>query len=193
MIDLEFQTDGVVDVLQRLGAASKDATPAMQAIAAIMGNAVEENFAMEGRPRWLGLKPETLQQRVRDKLKSERGKFKNGAWSIKIGQRAAGSVKILQRSGRLAASISQAASTDTAEVGTNVVYAAIQNFGGETKPHVIEAKNAKALAFNGRFAKRVNHPGSKIPARPFLMLTDTEEVLIETAVVDYLRRITGGY
>ena len=57
----------------------------------------------------------------------------------------------------------------TGVVGTNITY----GVGFETtgmQPHVIEARNKKALAFKigGKqiFAKRVNHPGS--PARPFL-------------------------
>jgi phage gpG-like protein len=106
-------------------------------------------------------------------------------------QRAAAGVKILQRSGRLAASITPAWDADSAQVGTNVVYAKIQNNGGETKPHVIEAKNKKALAFGSRVVTRVNHTGSKIPARPFLTLADVDGVRIETVVVDYLRRVVG--
>ncbi len=54
----------------------------------------------------------------------------------------------------------------------DVKYAAIHEFGGQTKAHIIEAVNGKALAFqmNGKqvFARRVNHPGSKIPERSFL-------------------------
>lgn len=55
-------------------------------------------------------------------------------------------------------------------VGTRVEYARIHELGGKTKPHVIEPRRAKVLAFKiggeMRFAKRVNHPGSRIPARP---------------------------
>mgnify|MGYP000905531104 CR=1 FL=1 len=48
-------------------------------------------------------------------------------------------------------------------------YAWIHQFGGQTKPHVITARHKKALAWNGGGpVKRVNHPGSKIPARPML-------------------------
>ena len=51
-------------------------------------------------------------------------------------------------------------------------YAAIQEYGGTTKAHVIEAVNGKALAFmmGGKqvFFKRVNHPGSTIPAHRYM-------------------------
>ena len=67
----------------------------------------------------------------------------------------------------------------------DVKYARIHELGGKTKPHVIEAKNGKALAFGafvgmgaarsswGLFEtmmilKKVNHPGSVIPQRSYL-------------------------
>lgn len=66
----------------------------------------------------------------------------------------------------------------------DVPYAAIQEYGGTTPPHVIVPKNAQALAFLTRgggfssggggstlvFAKRVNHPGSRIPERSYARL-----------------------
>jgi phage gpG-like protein len=82
-------------------------------------------------------------------------------------------------------------------VGTNIVYARINEFGGKTPPHDIYPRNAQALAWPGQgvnasafmkkgggftkrggvslgqsgslvFAKVVHHPGSKIPARSYL-------------------------
>ena len=51
-------------------------------------------------------------------------------------------------------------------------YGAIQEFGGTTRAHLIAARNAFALGFSLRgrlvFAKRVQHPGAKIPAHSFL-------------------------
>lgn len=65
-----------------------------------------------------------------------------------------------------------------------VPYAAIHEFGGKTNPHKIEPRTGKVLAFNVRgsqaFAKFVNHPGSNIPARPYLFPayeTKKEEIL----------------
>lgn len=49
-------------------------------------------------------------------------------------------------------------------VGTNVEYAAAVEFG--TAPHVIRAKNAKALKTPYGFFKQVNHPGGR--AKPYL-------------------------
>jgi phage gpG-like protein len=189
MIEIALQTDQFEATLTRIAAAVTNASPVMAEIAGIMWDAVEENFRQEGRPRWLGLAPSTLQSRVGGQLKRGRGVFKSGAWSLALGQRVAASVKILQRSGRLAASITPSHDATSASVGTNLVYAAIQHFGGQTKPHVILPKNGKALHFGGIFARRVNHPGSKIPARPYLALTNTDNLAIEEAMSNYLRRL----
>ena len=64
-------------------------------------------------------------------------------------------------------------------VGSNLPYAGIQEYGGQTAPHIIEARKAKALRFMGKggwiFVKRVNHPGSKIPAHWYMRNTLIEE------------------
>lgn len=54
----------------------------------------------------------------------------------------------------------------------DVKYAAIHEFGGRTRAHIITPKKAEALSFmmGGQrvFAKSVNHPGSVMPERSFL-------------------------
>jgi phage virion morphogenesis protein len=158
-IEIAVQNDEITGVLQRLQARLHDLTPVMRSISGIMLDAVEENFAQEGRPRW---KP-----------------------SISATKRGG---KTLQKSGRLAASISRRWSANTAQVGTNVVYAAIHQFGGKTKPHVIKAKNKQALFWPGARhpVKAINHPGSVIPARPFLSLTDEDLDDIRAKILEYL-------
>lgn len=80
----------------------------------------------------------------------------------------------LTLSGHLRDSFTEFHSNDSAGAGTNVVYAGIHNFGGKTKPHKIVAKHAKALKFGKTFRKSVNHPGSNIPKREFLKITEDE-------------------
>lgn len=94
--------------------------------------------------------------------------------------------EILQKSGRLRSSIDSDSDNDSAVVGTNVIYANIHNQGGKTRAHVILPRNKKALAFGGRVVKKVNHPGSDIPARPFLTLTDEDMDGIAETISDYL-------
>ena len=80
------------------------------------------------------------------------------------------------RTGSLRSSINlrvdQSAGAISASVGTNIKYAAIHEYGGQTAPHEILPKRGRALMFEfkgeTRFFRRVHHPGSKIPERSFL-------------------------
>lgn len=81
------------------------------------------------------------------------------------------------RTGKLARSIFPEVKDAPNEVSGRVYssglsYARIQEFGGQTKAHVIEATKGKALAFNWNgkavFFKRINHPGSNIPAHRYM-------------------------
>jgi phage gpG-like protein len=103
-----------------------------------------------------------------------------------VAQRATGKAPIA--TGRLKRSItfgrpySKSGGTRAIDVGTNVEYAAIQEFGGKIPAHTITPRVKKALAFKwptapsglkpgkgGLFVfKSVNHPGAIIPAQPYL-------------------------
>ena len=94
--------------------------------------------------------------------------------------------KPLVDTSRLVQSIHAQSDANSVRVGTNVIYAAIHQFGGDIKP-----KKAKALHFqvdgNSVFAKRVT-----IPARPFLGIGPADEAAIEDAIQDEVDLITGG-
>lgn len=170
MIEARLEYRAVMKALRGAAAAMADSRPLMRSVAGIMLRAVEDNFEQEGRPKWRDLTPATKLSRA-----------KEGKWPGKI----------LQRSGRLAASIVRASTANQAVVGTNVIYAAIHNFGGRTKPHVIRAKNKRALAFGGIVVRQVNHPGSDIPARPYLKLTPRDLAdIIDAAHMHHLRALT---
>ena len=81
------------------------------------------------------------------------------------------------RTGKLVRSIFEQVTNSANEVSgrvysSGVPYARIQEFGGQTKSHVIESTNGKALAFqwHGKqaFFKRINHPGSNIKASGYM-------------------------
>lgn len=140
MFEIKIQDSGALGALTRLAQAGQNMSPVMRAISTELLTQTEANFAAEGRPKWLGIQPR---------------KGREGG-------------QILQDTGQLAASITASSDATSATVGSNKVYAAIHQLGGQTRPHVIRPRNKKALAFNGRVVKSVNHPGSNIPARPFL-------------------------
>lgn len=84
----------------------------------------------------------------------------------------------------------------------DVKYAAIHEYGGTTAPHIIEPKKASVLAFTGGgggmvFARRVNHPGSKMPERSFMrsslsdMSTEISLGLKEAAIKAVQQQVHG--
>ncbi|NVM78895.1 phage virion morphogenesis protein [Duganella sp. SG902] len=144
---------GAADTLLRDTAAKLERpAPLMRAIATELVSITAMNFLAQGRPHWLGLKHPSA-------------------------RRAGG--MILQDSGRLRDSVTSFHTDDTAGVGSNLVYAAIHHLGGQTRPHTILPKNKRALAFNGRVVTKVNHPGSVIPARPFLPTSEQGELQLD--------------
>lgn len=77
--------------------------------------------------------------------------------------------------GRLRSSITHALRDDeTAVVGTNIIYAPIQEFGGPKRNVIIEPKRAKVLAFIPKgetkviFRKRAEIPADAIKAKMYL-------------------------
>jgi phage virion morphogenesis protein len=121
MIRLYVDESGLRDVLERLADRVSDLEPAMRRVAGHLADAVEEQFASEGRPKWPPLAPSTIRQRAR-----------KGKWPGKI----------LQVTGRLAASITTRSGAREAAVGTAVEYGVYHQLGTR-----------------------------RIPARPFLRLT----------------------
>jgi phage virion morphogenesis protein len=147
----------VLDRLRQLLDNLGDLRPAMREVAGVMADEAESSLegqrAPDGTP-WETLADSTIEERT-----------KLGYWPGRI----------LQRTGRLAASISSDFGPNFAVAGTNVEYAAAHQFGAKTKPTEIRPRNKKALAFGGRVGAKVNHPGSTIPARPFLGLSQDGE------------------
>ncbi|WP_048797451.1 MULTISPECIES: phage virion morphogenesis protein [Serratia] len=148
--------------------------PLMRDVAAQLHEAVNENFAQQGRPAWLGLK--------RIEWKGVNDKH-----------------KILQLSGRLISSIVERSDNDSATVGTNVEYAAIHQFGGDIKKaerqhslYFKRNKNTGALKMSkkryadARIDATIGAHTFTMPARPFLALTDSDEEKIATTVSEYL-------
>jgi phage gpG-like protein len=77
--------------------------------------------------------------------------------------------KLLVQRGTLRKTISFNAFPDgSVVIGSNLVYSKIHQEGGKTGAHIIKPRHKKALAFKGIVRRLIQHPGSDIPARPFL-------------------------
>lgn len=107
-----------------------------------------------------------------------------GAWAALNPAYASGkrNSRILTESGRLRDSISHVAGNDVVRIGSNVIYAAIHQFGGE-----IKAKGGGRLAFfiGGRMVRPVS---VTIDARPYLGISSADEVLIGEIISGFVAR-----
>lgn len=102
-------------------------------------------------------------------------------WSPSIRAREKGG-KTLTDSGRLKLSINYRASSSSVAVGTNVIYAAIHQFGGTIRP-----KSAKRLTFRLPGGLGVRSVAQVImPGRPFLGFDADDREEIEAQVEDYV-------
>jgi len=144
-IQIKIDDAELQNVLGKLILKTQNLGPLMKNISGIMMDSVEENFEKEGRPdKWQELAKSTIKQRK-----------KKGHWPGRI----------LQVRGELTSSITSYYDSDSAVVGTNKVYAAIHQFGGDA----------------GR-GKKV-----KIPARPYLKLIEKEIYQILLQAKYYLK------
>jgi len=80
----------------------------------------------------------------------------------------------------------QVSGKNTVIIGSNKEYAAIHQLGGRTAAHIIRPRNKKALKTPYGVFKKVNHPGSVIPARPFLGLSGANTRDITDMINEYI-------
>lgn len=107
MIRISISDDGVKTALAGVSARMGNMAPAMRVIAGLLEDRTAQNFADESGPlgKWPAIKPPKNKARTNP--------------------------KILQDTARLKSSITSRYGDDSAEIGTNLVYAAIHQFGGE--------------------------------------------------------------
>lgn len=168
-ISVEVDDARASAALTRLVGAMADPRPALDQIGAQLVTSTQFRFRREQAPGGAPWK------------KSRRAREQGG--------------QTLSDTARLRASITHQVVGNAVEVGTNVVYAAIHQFGGRTRPRTIRPRRKRALKFvvGGKtiFAKSVRHPGSTIPARPFLGLDDGDRNAIERIVARFVQGAVG--
>ena len=137
----------ITGLLDRLKARTRDLTPAMKIVGEIVRSSVIRNFMQGGRPdKWTPTKG--LSSYITRRAGSAGRKRKTYTLKSSKGSAHPAGKKTLIDTGRLKNSITSRAYSNKAVVGTNVIYAAIHQFGGKA----------------GRGRK------TTIPARPFLMV-----------------------
>lgn len=157
-IDVRIEDHGVEAGFTRLIGLMENTTPVMSAIGEGLVSSTRRRFVTQTSPegaKWAALNP------AYKPLK------KNS--------------RILTESGRLGGSINHQDGRDWTRVGTNVIYAAIHQFGGTIVP-----KSASHLVF--RLATGIVHALSvTIPARPYLGISDDDEEMVADTVLIFLR------
>lgn len=108
-IEIKIDNKKVEKTLLEIAQKTSNLRPLMKNIAGIMAYSTEENFKVEGRPKWKDLSEKTKTARK-----------KTGHYP---GQ-------ILQVSGQLALSVTTQYDDSSAVIGSNKVYAAIHQLGG---------------------------------------------------------------
>ena len=163
----------VTGLLDRLKARTSNLRPAMKDIGEIVRSSVTKNFTQGGRPNqwtptkvlstYLSYTMRRTKSRNRKKAYTLNGRMTKGFERYTAGK------KTLIDTGRLRNSITARAYADRAVVGTNVIYAAIHQFGG--------------MAGRGRKVK--------IPARPFLLVQEEDWTAIRQSLERYLSEEAG--
>lgn len=163
MIRIEITGDTVTPALDRLSAAMSDLTPVMQDIGELLIRSTRERFVEGKSPEgaaWAPKSPTTLAAYARRGVNAPR--------------------PLIGETGRLGREISYQAGPQSVEVGSNLIYAAVQQFG------------AAQGAF-GRTARGGPIPWGNIPARPYLGLSPEDEIAIIATVDDWLNGVaTAG-
>jgi phage gpG-like protein len=98
-------------------------------------------------------------------------------------------IRTLTVSGHLRDSIRyQLIGNNAVAIGTNRVYAAIHQLGGRTAAHIIRPRNKGGLFWPGAKhpMKSVRHPGSVIPARPFLGVSEANSKELLGLINEYI-------
>jgi phage virion morphogenesis protein len=129
---------------------------------------VQQNFTAGGRPRaWTPLARSTLANR--------RGT----------------SARILRDTGRLQNSITGRIENRSVIVGSNVLYARVHQEGATLQIPEVRARPGKVLRFvvNGQvvYSRRARAHSVRVPARPYLLLQESDKTYIRDAIGRHLR------
>lgn len=182
-IRIEIDAGEVDARLSDLAAQAENLQPLMDAIGAYMVQATQRRFERETGPdgqKWPRLSPRTAEKR--------------------IGGSRRGYDHMLRVKTRLYSSIVYEADPGKVAIGSNMVYAAIQQLGGtvkiaEREQDIYQNYNAKTDTFDPRFRKRAKSNFSRrvkvgahtitIPARPYLGVDADDRAEIAALVNDH--------
>lgn len=185
-IQLRVVDQAVMATLDRIERLAESPGSIMASIASFLVSRTQRHFQTETGPdgKWQPLSPRTAAKRT--------------------GRRRRGSDHILRDTTRLYRSITGESSDTEAAVGTNLIYGAIHQLGGEVKIPAREqdihlGRTNRGKRFVKASAKRKETMRVKIgahtiniPARPYLYLDDEDQAEIREIVEDAFRAEADG-
>lgn len=162
MIPVEINQDTITPALRRLQALLTDMSPVMLDISEYLLVSTKERFAEGRSPQGVAWAPKSASTLAAYRARGDRADPR----------------PLFGPSGALNTTISRAAGPDWAEVGSNMIYAAVMHYG------------APEGAF-GSTARGSPIPWGSIPARPFIGLSQADEANILEIVGDWMARVAG--
>lgn len=169
MLAWQIKNDGLVDIINNLTIKGQNVEDLMKGIGEILANSTKERFqkaeAPDGTP-WVPNSETTLSAY----LSKHKSNFTQSGDLSKSGRRRLGNKKPLQGETRaLSTTIAWQLVGSVLYIGSPVVYAATQQLG---------AKKGAFGIYNNRPT-----PWGDIPARPYLGISDDDEI----AIIDFLQ------
>jgi phage gpG-like protein len=174
--------------LRQIAAAARNLKRPLQSAGVYMLGSIERNFQEQGRPvKWTPLSARTLASR-RGARKAKK----------KAGAKAGRGARILIDNARLKNSMGSKVDGDAVAVGTNVVYAARQNFGyggqggsaTQSSPGIRRRPGLK-LGFRHEEKGKGRRGQARTPARPFLVIQPQDIDAIAGIFQKHIARESG--
>ncbi|PWE29972.1 phage virion morphogenesis protein [Maritimibacter sp. 55A14] len=162
MIAVTFNADEVTDALDRIAAGLTDMTDLMEELGELLVASTKDRFTEGKAPDGTPWAPKSQATIAAYLARGDRVAFR----------------PLFGPSGRLSSEIAHRAGPQSVEVGSSLIYAAVQQFGA--------AKGAFGTNAIGRPI-----PWGNIPARPFLGLSEEDETNILATIDEWLARSAG--
>lgn len=168
VVEVTLTQDEITRALAQIEAHLSDMTPLMQDIGDLLQNSTTERFGEGKDPDGNAWAPKSQATIARQR----KGEAKGANASIDFRP-------LFGPSRRLSSEIHYQADAKSVEIGSSLIYAAVQQFG----------------ATKGQFGTMANGapvPWGDIPARPFLGISEDDKNGIIQTITEYLTEATGG-
>lgn len=193
MITITVDDRHVLDVLDALLARLDDLTPAMQTVGEYLVGSTKRRFATSIGPDGVRWAPNTETTYLRMIEKAHGVTLKSGQINQKGANLALTKKPLIGETHRLSSEISAQADRDSVEIGSPMVYAAVQQFGAQMGEFGRYSQVSRWRKYEkGDFRKHAGTvkgfpiPWGDIPARPFIGLSEVDADQVLAIVGEHL-------